>query len=321
MHVLVTADTMSGVWTYTRELVTGLVTRGIRVTLVSLGEIPLPQQTSWMESLHGLDYRPTAFRLDWMQEGQFDLEESSAYLAGLVAELKPDVLHLNQLCYGNLPVKVPRIVVAHGDMISWWKSVHGHEPKPSQWLRWYREVVSRGLAKASTVVAPTRWMLDTIRTCYAWPKRDAVIYNGRNPIFFNPYTSKDDSVLAVGRLYDAGKQVNLLTQHTHPLPVCIVGAEAPVASMKIPIRADVKLATEQVCVASRARRPKLSYVRSTAVLPSMLLRRVTSHLGWLPLKLRFHAAPSSLTTSLRSAKSGETLPSTLKPTTPPASPR
>ncbi|HKT87107.1 MAG TPA: glycosyltransferase, partial [Candidatus Sulfotelmatobacter sp.] len=63
------------------------------------------------------------------------------------------------------------------------------------------------------------------------------------------YTSKDDSVLAVGRLYDAGKQVNLLTQHVHPMPVCIVGADAPVANPKIPIRADVKLATEQVCVA------------------------------------------------------------------------
>jgi glycosyltransferase involved in cell wall biosynthesis len=183
-----------------------------------------------------------------MQEGQLDLAESAAYLTRLVAELKPDILHLNQLCYGNLPVSVPRVVVAHGDMISWWNAVHGHEPKPTAWLRWYREVVARGLSKASVVIAPTRWMLDTIRTCYAWPKRDMVIYNGRNPIFFNPYTSKDDSVLAVGRLYDAGKQVNLLTQHTHPLPVCIVGAETA-TNPKIPIRADVKLSTEQVCVA------------------------------------------------------------------------
>jgi glycosyltransferase involved in cell wall biosynthesis len=202
-----------------------------------------------MDSLHGLEYRPTAFRLDWMQEGELDLEESAAYLTALVAEVKPDLLHLNQLCYGGLPVNVPRVVVAHGDMISWWKAVHEHEPKPSQWMRWYREVVSRGLTRASAVVAPTRWMLDTIRTCYAWPNRDAVIYNGRNPIFFNPYTTKDDSVLAVGRLYDAGKQVNLLIQHTHPLPVCIVGAEIPVCNAKLPIRADVKLATEQVCVA------------------------------------------------------------------------
>jgi len=70
VHVLITSDTLSNTWTYTRELVSGLVSRGIRVTLVSFGEIPLPDQTSWMEHLHGLDYRPTAFRLDWMDEGQ-----------------------------------------------------------------------------------------------------------------------------------------------------------------------------------------------------------------------------------------------------------
>ena len=90
MHVLVTSDTLSGTWTYTRELVSGLVSRGMRVTLVSFGEIPLPQQTLWMENLHGLEYRPTAFRLDWMEEGQQDLKESSAYLTALVKELKPD---------------------------------------------------------------------------------------------------------------------------------------------------------------------------------------------------------------------------------------
>ena len=107
MHVLVTADSLSGSslsgsWTYTRELVTGLVTRGVRVTLVSFGEIPLPEQTAWMDHLHGLDYRPTAFRLEWMQEAEEDLPESSAFLAALVRELRPDILHLNQFCYGNL---------------------------------------------------------------------------------------------------------------------------------------------------------------------------------------------------------------------------
>ena len=125
MHVLVTADSLSGSWTYTRELVTGLVTRGVRVTLVSFGEIPLPEQTSWMDHLHGLDYRPTAFRLEWMQEAEEDLAESSAFLAALVRELQPDVLHLNQFCYGNLPVDVPRVVMAHGDLITWKHAVHG----------------------------------------------------------------------------------------------------------------------------------------------------------------------------------------------------
>jgi glycosyltransferase involved in cell wall biosynthesis len=78
-----------------------------------------------------------------------------------------------------------------------------------------------------------------------------VIYPGRNPIFFNPYVSKDDCVLSVGRLVDAGKQVFLLTQQQHPLPVCIVGAEQTVPMPRIPIRADVKVATEKTTVAIR----------------------------------------------------------------------
>jgi len=248
VRVLVTADTLSGVWTYTQELVTGLVNRGVEVTLVSFGDIPLPEQTSWMENLQGLDYRPTAFRLDWMQEGEQDFIDSSRYLAALTKELKPDLLHLNQLCYGGLPVKTPRVVVAHGDLISWWKAVHGHEPKESRWLRWYRNVVTHGLSQASVVVAPSVWMLETIRACYTRAKRDAVIYNGRNPIFFNPYVSKNDSVLAVGRLLDAGKQVSLLTQHVHPLPVCIVNSDEPVAVPSLPISTDVKLQADEASV-------------------------------------------------------------------------
>jgi glycogen synthase len=249
MHVLVTTDTLSGVWTYTQELVTGLADRGIRVTLVSFGDIPLHPQTSWMDRIERLEFRPTAFRLDWMQEGERDFRDSTAYLTTLMREVKPDLLHLNQLCFGNLPGSTPRVVVAHADMFSWWLAVHGREPKESRWSRWYRDVVTHGVLGANAVVAPSVWMLDTISACYARPGYSAVIYNGRNPIHFNPYVNKEDSVLAVGRLWDAGKQVNLLTQQCQPLPVCIVGSEAPVATPALPIRTDVKLAIDQVHVA------------------------------------------------------------------------
>ncbi len=251
MHVLVTADSMTSSWTYARELVTGLVTRGVRVTLVSFGEIPLPDQTSWMDHLHGLDYRPTAFRLEWMQEAEEDLPESSAFLLSLVQELRPDVLHLNQFCYGNLPVDVPRVVMAHGDLLTWAQAVHDRPPQTPRSLNWYRRTVLSGLTGADAVVAPSNWMLDRICDCYMEPQRGEVIYPGRNPIFFNPYVSKDDCVLSVGRLLDAGKQVFLLTQQPHPLPVCIVGAEQTVPMPRIPIRADVKVATEETSVAIR----------------------------------------------------------------------
>ena len=271
MHVLVTADSLSGSWTYARELVTGLVTRGVRVTLVSFGEIPMPEQTSWMDHLHGLDYRPTAFRLEWMQEAEEDLAESSAFLAALVRELRPDILHLNQFCYGNLAVDVPRVVMAHGDLITWKNAVHGYAVndrmmndrmmndrmmnqrvrRPDRSLDWYRRTVADGLAAADAVVAPSAWMLERISVCYGRPRRAEVIYPGRNPIFFNPYVSKDDCVLAVGRLVDASKQVFLLTQQPYSMPVCIVGAEHTVPVPRIPIRADVKVDTEQNSVAIR----------------------------------------------------------------------
>lgn len=251
MHVLVTADTMSGSWTYTRELVTGLVTRGVRVTLVTFGEIPLPEQTAWMDLLHGLEYRPTAFRLEWMDDAPQDLPESSEFLANLASELHPDLLHLHQFCHGNLQVDIPRVVMANGDLISWTEAVQGCTPRNTRWLQWYRDIVIQGIAAAAAVVAPSACMLNTLISTYTRPRRAAIIYPGRNPIFFNPYVSKEDSVLSVGRLLDAGKQVFLLTQHAQPFSVCIVGAEQTVSLPRIPIRADVKVATKQSCVAIR----------------------------------------------------------------------
>ncbi|MGH9513502.1 MAG: glycosyltransferase family 4 protein [Terriglobales bacterium] len=248
MHILVTTDTLSGVWTYTRELVTGLVSRGARVTLVSFGDIFVPGETAWLDSLPGLEYCPTAFRLDWMQEGEYDFEQASAYLIELVRERKPDLLHLNHPCYGALAVSTPRVVVAHGDFINWWKAVHGHAPKATQWLRWYRQRLNEGMTQADAVVAPTVWMLDSIRSCYESSKRNAVIYHGRNPILFNPYGKKDDSVLAVGRMWDAGTQLGLLTQHAHSLPISIAASNATGRSSHIPIRADVKVAIDETAV-------------------------------------------------------------------------
>jgi glycosyltransferase involved in cell wall biosynthesis len=228
--------------------VTSLVTNGVNVTLVSFGEIPLPEQVAWMDHLHGLDYRPTAFRLEWMQEGENDFADSCRFLELLIRELRPDLLHSNQYCYGALESDIPRVIVAHGDLISWWLTVHGHQPPRSSWMEWYRMTVCRGLAAADAVVSPSRWMQETLRTCYVRPRYERVIHNGRNPIFFNPYVSKEDTVLAVGRLWDAGKQISLLTQHRHETPVCIVGSEAPGFVARPPIRADVRLAIDKVSI-------------------------------------------------------------------------
>ena len=125
MHVLITSDTVGGVWTYTQELVSGLAARGHRVTLVSFGKMPGADQATWLRNLPNVDYRPTEYRLEWMEVAERDIEESRRYLEFLVREVQPDVLHFNQYCYRDIDVDVPRIVVAHSDVVSWWVAVHG----------------------------------------------------------------------------------------------------------------------------------------------------------------------------------------------------
>jgi len=225
MYVLITSDTVGGVWTYTQELVTGLVHARHHVTLVSFGKLPVPHQTAWMQNLPGLDYRPTEYRLEWMEIAERDIEESKRYLELLIQEVKPDVLHFSQYCYGDLVTNIPKVVVAHSDIVSWWAAVHGHVPEDAPWMRSYRETVSRGLRGADLVVAPSRWMLDQISKYYLQPAAEQVIYNGRTPSLFDPDAHKDDSVLSVGRVWDPAKNVSLLMQREQEARVSIVGWE------------------------------------------------------------------------------------------------
>jgi glycogen(starch) synthase len=224
MHILVTADTIGGVWSYTRELVAGLVSRGVRITLVSFGGIPSRAQREWLEGLSGVTYLPTGYGLEWMRDADEDISDSMRYLQNVISERRPDLLHLSQYCYGALDVALPKIVVAHSDVMSWSQSVRGIQPH-DLWAERYRRTVEDGLAGASTVVAPSRWMLGCVESCYGPQPRSRVIYNGRTPALFNPSVSKQNCAVSAGRLWDEGKQSRLLMQlSAAPLPIFLAGA-------------------------------------------------------------------------------------------------
>jgi glycogen synthase len=225
MHVLITSDTVGGVWTYTQELVSGLVNNGHRVTLVSFGRIPAPHQTKWMQTLPRFDYRPTEYRLEWMEVAERDIEDSRRYLQLLIDEVRPDVLHFSQYCYGDLETSIPKIVVAHSDIVSWWMAVHGREPDETPWMRNYRGLVTNGLRGADLVVAPSRWMLEQVSKCYLNPVAAQVIYNGRTPAMFDSQSAKDDVVLTVGRVWDPAKNAAIFLQKEQEFPVWVVGWE------------------------------------------------------------------------------------------------
>lgn len=225
MHVLMTADTVGGVWTYTRELVSGLIRKEHRVTLVSFGKLPCSSQIAWMQALPGLDFRPTPYALEWMQDSAEDIRLSIKYLEDVIAEVKPDLLHFNQYAYGAIKTPLPKIVVAHSDVVSWWVAVKGGEPPPSDWVKWYRETVCAGLAGSDEVVAPSRWMMENLTTYYVLPKRGRVVYNGRDAALFYANSEKRNQVITIGRIWDEAKQVSLLMEAAQSVPVLIVGSQ------------------------------------------------------------------------------------------------
>lgn len=224
MHVLITADTVGGVWTYTRELVSALIRKGHRITLVSFGKLPCTTQIAWMQGLPRLDYRPTPYALEWMQDSAEDIKLSVKYVQEVIAEVRPDLLHFNQYAYGAIETSLPKIVVAHSDVVSWWIGVKREEPPSTDWMKWYRETVCSGLAGADVVISPSQWMMGNVTKYYLKPVRGQVIYNGRDPALFDPNTQKKKQVLSIGRLWDEAKQVSLLTERLQELPVLIVGS-------------------------------------------------------------------------------------------------
>src|SRR5262249_23538889 len=159
------------------------------------GKLPAPHQTVWIDTLPGLDYRPTEYRLEWMEVAEHDIEESRRYLEMLVQEVQPDVLHFSQYCYGDIAVEIPKIVVAHSDVVSWWFSVHGTARDDPPWIHRYRQHVTDGLRAADVVIAPSEWMLDQLARHYFRPQHAAVIYNGRTAALFDPDRPKEDFVL------------------------------------------------------------------------------------------------------------------------------
>lgn len=230
-----TADTVGGVWTYALELSRGLITRGWRVHLATMGAPLSPHQQAQASALgRELRLHPSGYKLEWMREPWDDLEQAARWLLALEDEIRPRVVHLNQYFFGVLPFRAPTLMVAHSCVQSWWRAVHGESAPPS-WDR-YRECVGRGLAGASCVAAPTESMLRSLHENYAFDGPGVVLPNGRDPLHFAP-AAKQPFVLAAGRLWDEAKNLSSLDSAAAglPWPVRVAGAcEGPDGQMRRP---------------------------------------------------------------------------------------
>jgi glycogen synthase len=247
MKILITTDTVGGVLTYTAELAAALEATGDEVVVATMGPRPRrAQRESLPERVH-----ESGYRLEWMQDPWDDVAAAGEWLLGLEGEEQPDVVHLCSYAHGALPFQAPKVLVAHSDVLSWWRAVHGSEA-PAEWEH-YREEMSAGLESADAVVAPTAAMLRELECDHPLNlERTQVIHNGSPtaPPFratpselhqipyllggeFDAVRDGGPFVLGSGRFWDAAKNLAALDAAAEGLawPVVVAGdlgdGEAP----------------------------------------------------------------------------------------------
>jgi glycogen synthase len=222
LRILMTADTLGGVWTYTIELIKALEPFGMQIALATMGDNLNLRQREQVSALPQVTLYESNFKLEWMDNPWGDVDAAGEWLLNIDKEFKSDIVHLNNFCHGNLNWGKPVIMVVHSCVGSWWKAVKG-EAAPADW-EYYQNAVAAGLQAADLVVAPSGAMLQEAGELYGPFNQSQVIYNGQNTANFK-YAAKEPFIFSMGRVWDDAKNIKQLAQVGAHLdwPVYIAG--------------------------------------------------------------------------------------------------
>ena len=102
MRLLLTTDTVGGVWTFTHELTRELLVKGHQVLLVSFGHAPSPVQAA--EAAHlakggHCDYVASEIALEWQPDNRNVYADGERLLLDLAKKFRPDAFLLSQFCF------------------------------------------------------------------------------------------------------------------------------------------------------------------------------------------------------------------------------
>lgn len=221
-RVLMTADTVGGVWTCAMELCRALGVYGIEIALATMGAPLRRDQRMEAAALRNVKIFESDYKLEWMDDPWDDVDSAGEWLLELEDQFQPDIVHLNNFSHGALPWRVPKIVVGHSCVLSWWRATKDCEA-PAEWND-YRVRVLEGLALADFVIAPSHNMLVALREHYGPFAADAVIPNGRS-VSKSHLRGKRNFILGGGRLWDEAKNIAALAACAPDLswPICLAG--------------------------------------------------------------------------------------------------
>jgi glycogen(starch) synthase len=221
-RVLMTADTIGGIFRFALELAHGLSRRGIEVGLSTMGPPLERAQRSELARVPGLTLFESRYALEWMDNPWRDVDAAGEWLLDIAERFAPDLVHLNGYCHAALAWRRPVIVTAHSCVLTFWDAVF-KGPAPERYAE-YRRRVTRGLQAAQAVTAPTRAFLAALGRHYGALPHARVIANGAEAARW-PALDKQPYYLSAGRFQDPGKNLALLarTAPRLPWPVRVAG--------------------------------------------------------------------------------------------------
>ena len=215
MKLLQTTDCVGGVWAYALQLADGLAPHGVEIILATMGPPPDRSQRCEAASRQNVTLVESTYQLEWMPDPWPDVAAAGEWLLALEREHAPDLIHLNGYAHAACGFAKKTVVVAHSDVLSWWRAVKD-EPAPPTYDR-YAAAVRAGLRAADALVAPTAAMLDLLRQHYGDFPRGQVIPNARRAADFPP-GEKRPLIFAAGRLWDESKNLAALAGVAADLP-------------------------------------------------------------------------------------------------------
>ncbi len=217
-RILLTTDTVGGVWRYAVELSHGLANRGHSITLATVGPPTTASQAAQLAP--GIALVQTCLPLDWLADDPAMLDQASRTLAALEADIA--LLHAPAYLRHRWPI--PVAVMVHSCLATWFAAVRGG-PVPADYA-WRAAATADGLHRADAVAAPTAAFAAAVSRMHALPSI-AVLHNGRRALPL-PQLPRERAVLAAGRLWDEGKGAALLDR-IGPRLSAPVRAAGPVA--------------------------------------------------------------------------------------------
>src|SRR4051794_25505010 len=94
-RILMTADTVGGVWTYAMELCRALGVYGTEIALATMGAPLSPSQRTEAASLQNVRIFESDYKLEWMADPWDEVDSAGEWIMKLEDEFQPDLVHLN----------------------------------------------------------------------------------------------------------------------------------------------------------------------------------------------------------------------------------